>query len=297
MTGRRPDFVIIGAMKCATSTLHEQLARRSGLFLSRPKEPNFFSDDEQWARGLGWYEDLFARARPEQRCGESSTHYTKLPVHPRTVERMRPVLPEARLVYVMRDPLDRIVSQYIHEWTERTVDEPIDVAVRSLERFAAYSAYARQLEPFLEAWGPEAILPVAYERMLAAPHETLELVCRFIGDPTPDPPRWAEELGAQNVSSERLRRSPLRDRILQHPVGDAIKNALPRRVRQRVKTRWTLAERPRLSEAVRLQLEDRLDPDLERLGKWLGRPLSCRTWQEVAAEAPFSWADLPAGSP
>ena len=54
-----PDFVIIGAMKCATSTLHDQLARVRGVSMSEPKEPNFFSDELNWAKGLDWYSSLF----------------------------------------------------------------------------------------------------------------------------------------------------------------------------------------------------------------------------------------------
>jgi len=64
MSGRLPDFVIIGAMKCGTSTLHEQLAAQRSVYMSTPKEPNFFSDDEQWGRGIGWYTSLF-EAAPE----------------------------------------------------------------------------------------------------------------------------------------------------------------------------------------------------------------------------------------
>ena len=82
---RGPDLIIIGAMKCATSTLHDQLARQPGLFMSVPKEPNFFSDDAQYARGFAWYTSLFADARPGTIRGESSTHYTKLPTLPNTV--------------------------------------------------------------------------------------------------------------------------------------------------------------------------------------------------------------------
>ncbi len=103
--------MIIGAMKCGTSTLHSQLAARSGFLMSDPKEPNFFSDDERFARGVAEYAKLFESAGSEQLCGESSTHYTKLPTHPRTVERMAKLLPGARFVYVIRHPLDRIVSQ------------------------------------------------------------------------------------------------------------------------------------------------------------------------------------------
>jgi len=189
-------------MKCGTSTLHEQLARRSGLYLSEPKEPNFFSNDEHYALGVESYAELFARARAEQRCGESSTHYTKLPTYPHTVERMRQHVPDARLIYVMRHPVERLVSQYIHEWTEREVSGGIEDAVLSQAHYVAYSSYARQLEPFIEAYGRSAILPVAFERMLTAPDEEFERICRFIEDPTPEVPRWSREVAAQNVSSE-----------------------------------------------------------------------------------------------
>ena len=65
MTGPDPDFIIIGAMKCGTSTLAAQLACQDGVFLTTPKEPNFFSDDEIYARGHGWYRSLFAAAAPQ----------------------------------------------------------------------------------------------------------------------------------------------------------------------------------------------------------------------------------------
>jgi hypothetical protein len=107
---RRPDFIIIGAMKCATSTLHEQLARQPGVFMSIPKEPNFFSDDAQWSRGVDWYTGLFDDAPADALCGESSTHYTKLPTHPDTVDRMRRFLSAGtRFIYVMRHPVDRLL--------------------------------------------------------------------------------------------------------------------------------------------------------------------------------------------
>jgi hypothetical protein len=55
----RPDFIIMGAMKSATSTLHTQLAMQPGIFMSTPKEPNYFSDDAEFSRGEQWYADLF----------------------------------------------------------------------------------------------------------------------------------------------------------------------------------------------------------------------------------------------
>lgn len=93
-----PDFLIIGAMKSATSTLHEQLARQPGVFMSTPKEPNFFSDDPIYARGFEWYRGLFAGGAEALLRGESSTHYTKLPTHPHAVERIARHLPQVKLI-------------------------------------------------------------------------------------------------------------------------------------------------------------------------------------------------------
>lgn len=111
----KPDFIIIGAMKCATSSLHTQLAQQPGIFMTTPKEPNFFSDDGQFALGLSWYKNLFSDAQSGDICGESSTHYSKLPDYPQCIQRMSFYLPTVKLIYVMRHPIDRLVSHYIHQ--------------------------------------------------------------------------------------------------------------------------------------------------------------------------------------
>ncbi|MFI5316440.1 MAG: sulfotransferase family protein [Myxococcota bacterium] len=284
-----PDFAIIGAMKCGTSTLHEQLALRSGFFMSRPKEPNFFSDDSQFARGIAWYAGLFAGASERQLCGESSTHYTKLPTHPLAAGRMHAQLPKARLIYVMRDPVERAVSQYLHEWSTREVEGSLETAFERHERFVAYSCYARQLEPYVERWGAGSILPVFFERLIASPEEELARVCRFLGDPSDEPVRWRRDLEPQNVSSERLRASPLRDAVLRVPALRWLKDRLPQSVRDRAKRLWRYEGRPELSAELRRRIEARLDPDLARLGEWVGAPLSCRGWAAQVLERPLEW--------
>ena len=118
MPAPAPDFAIIGAMKSATSTLHVQLSAVSGVAMSSPKEPCFFSDDEIFARGEAWYDACFAHAGPGDLRGESSTHYTKLPTLPHACERLHRRRPDAKLLYVIRHPIDRLISHYVHGWTE-----------------------------------------------------------------------------------------------------------------------------------------------------------------------------------
>ena len=213
MTGPRfPDSVIIGAMKSATSTLHVQLAAQPGFFMSTPKEPNFLSDAEQWAKGLDWYRGLFAEAGDGDLCGESSTHYTKLPDLPDALPRLAQHLPDAKYIYVMRHPLDRLVSHYVHGWTERTIGGAIDEAAAQYAALIDYGRYAMQIAPYLERFGKDRVLPVFFDRLLAAPQAELERVCRFLG--YSGTPRWQQGV-RDNVSAKRLRVSPVRDAALE----------------------------------------------------------------------------------
>lgn len=278
-------------MKSATSTLHDQLARQPGVFMSTPKEPNFFSDDAVWMNKLAWYRALFDAAPAGAVCGESSTHYTKLPTHPHAAERLHAHLPGARLVYVMRHPVDRLVSHYVHEWTMRVIAEPINEAARTRPELIDYSRYAMQLRPWLDRFRLERVLPVFFERLTRSPQPEFQRVCRFVG--VPGEPKWDNEAKAKNVSSERQRRSPIRDRVLDIGVLKTLRRTLlPESVRNRIKSRWRMQARPELSPDALRWVTERLDPDLRDLGRMLGLELSCATYRDAVlapGEAP-EWA-------
>jgi len=285
---RLPDFVLIGSMKSATSTLHDQLAEQPGIFMSTPKEPCFFSDDAVYARGMDWYSGLFADAPAGALCGESSTHYTKLPTHPDSAARLAAHLPQAKLIYIMRHPIDRLISHYVHAWTEREVSGSIDDAVATHAPLIQYGQYAMQLETFFAHFDRAAILPVFFERLRVAGQEELERVAQFIG--YAQKPQWSDAEARKNVSSERLRTSPLRDALIDAPLIRTLRRRLvPQAVRDRIKRLWQMRERPVLSQASRQRLTREFDADLARLGKWLGTPLACDSFAETVRKRPLDW--------
>jgi hypothetical protein len=169
--------MIIGAMKAATSSLHDQLAALEGVYMSTPKELYFFSDDPVFARGLDWYSAHFEDAEADDLCGESTTHYTKLPTHPHTVERIRAAVPEARFIYVMRHPIDRLISQYTHMWLERETTADFSTAVDgAVPELVDYSRYAMQLRPYFETFGAERVRPVFMSQLRTDPDRVLRAV-------------------------------------------------------------------------------------------------------------------------
>jgi hypothetical protein len=258
-----PDFVILGAMKCGTTTLAAQLALQPGVFVTDPKEPCFFSDDDVWARGRAWYEGLFAAAPAGALKGEASTHYTKLPSHPRTLERMRATLgPEVRLIYMIRDPVARAVSHYIHGWSRNEISVGFEEAAVRHPELVEYGRYGMQIAPWIEAWGRERVLLTSLEAMQADRAGELARIGAFLGREVV----WQEDLGAQNVSAERARRLPLHGLLVDNPVAAGLRRALvPKAVRSRIRRARTMQERPELPAALRREMERRFLEDRETL--------------------------------
>ncbi len=284
---RRPDFVVIGAMKCGTSSLHEQLALQPGIFMSELKEPNFFSNDEEYRRGISTYSSHFQAAENNDLVGESSTHYTKLPTYPLTVQRLREYLPDARFIYVMRHPVDRLVSQYIHEWTVRVIDTDINTALTEHRELIDYSLYARQLKPYIDTFGTNKVLPVFFESLFGQPQKEIERICQFLG--YTGSPVW-QDREIKNASDKRIRSSAWRDAIVNNPVVEILRRSLiPKSLRTRILSIWSMSERPQLHPEQLHRLEGVFDQDLALLGEWLGIELTCKTYMQVITQNPSNW--------
>ncbi|NEP08669.1 MAG: sulfotransferase [Symploca sp. SIO2C1] len=284
-----PDFLIIGAMKCATTLLHDQLAPQSGIFMSELKEPNFFSNDEEYTKGMEWYLSHFKPASVDDLCGESSTHYTKLPTYPQTIERMQKHLPDVKLIYIMRHPIDRLISHYSHEWTMLVISEEINQAITKYPELIDYSRYSMQLKPYFEAFGQERVLPVFFERLVSHSQEELERVCRFLG--YQGTPEW-KDLSATNLSNERWRSGPLRTFLVQNPALKVIRqNLIPKSWRDQVRKSWSLKEKPEIEPQQIDYLKTIFDEDLAVLGSWLGTELSCDNFKATVKERSREWVE------
>jgi len=287
---RLPDFVIIGAMKSATSSLYDQLSRQPGIFMCTPKEPNFFSDDDQYSKGMAWYSSLFDEAEDGNLLGEASTHYTKLPTHPETVRRLKEHLPEARFIYVMRHPVNRLISHYIHEWSTGVYHCGIEEAIGKYPELVAYGRYAMQLEPYFNVFGRAAVLPVFFDHLLREPQAELERICRFIG--YQGKPVWINDLKPDNVSSERIRRFPGYQLLVESGPATWLRHHfIPQSLRDAVKRKLRMRERPVLSKESMDKLEKEFDRDLEVLGKLLGVNLDCKNFKQVTSIESLNWVE------
>jgi len=180
-----PNLIIIGGLKCGTTSLHHYLNLHPQIAMSRPKELNFFVAELNWPLGRDWYADHFDPKAPVR--GESSPHYTNRPSFGGVPERMRTVLgADVRLIYVVRDPIDRMLSHYLHNvgggYEERSLDDTLSDPESS---YVTRGRYFFQLEPYLEAFGAERIEIVGREELKFDRPATMRRAFDFLGvDPS-----------------------------------------------------------------------------------------------------------------
>jgi hypothetical protein len=240
--------------------------------MSRPKELNFFLGLRSWSKGFDWYRRHFRADAPVR--GESSPNYTLLPFSEGTAERMHEHIPEAKLIYMVRDPLERIVSHYIHARGLGQEERPFAVAAADFEdRYVARSRYWTQLEPFVLQFGSDAIRVETQEDLLAEREATIRRVYTFLGvDDAFTSPQF-ERLWERSAGKDRKYRLALRT---SRRLGGGIWARMPARIR------WTLervtyapvaggVERPEIPEQLRERLVELLAPEVAQLEDFTGR--------------------------
>jgi hypothetical protein len=272
-----PNLLVVGAMKSGTTSLHHYLSLHPEIFMSEDKEPTFFTVEKNWHRGVSWYSSLFPTDKPVR--GESSPDYTKYPAIDGVPARIHSVVPDARLIYLLRDPVERIVSHYIDAYSFGRVHKPINRELANFEdhHFVNCSRYCMQLEQYLEYFEADRILVITSEELRADRDATMRAVFEFLGvDPSFSSPAFAEVLYTAEEKrrnarlgyvfltiADKVRRSSLR-RYLSPKLMAPIRLLNARTARP--------IPRPELDPSLRRELVDYLRPDVERLRVFTDNP-------------------------
>lgn len=173
-----PNLFVIGAMKSATTSLHNYLDLHPEIFMTKDpwKEPGYFVKEINWGRGIDWYLSLFSTAGDEKYRGESTTDYTKAPNYAGVPERIHACCPDAKIIYIMRDPIERAISQYWWEVEYSAEGRKMSVAIINNDWIMNASNYAKQLRPYFEQFGKENVLALTMEELQTSPEVTLKKI-------------------------------------------------------------------------------------------------------------------------
>lgn len=149
-----PNLFIVGSMKCGTTSLHELLGRHPDIYMSEePKEPNYFDRPANVAGPIERYLEIFRAGQGKKYIGESSTNYTKHPLYQGVPQRIYEFNPNAKVIYIVREPLARAISHYWWqvEWSAegRGMLEVLSTSTEIVD----VCNYAMQIRPYIEQFG------------------------------------------------------------------------------------------------------------------------------------------------
>jgi hypothetical protein len=175
-----PNLIIIGGLKCGTTSIHHYLGLHPEIQMSKPKELNFFAQELNWDLGLDWYASRFD-SRFKVR-GESSPHYTNLPRFEGVPERIHEHCPDAKLIYMVRDPIKRILSHWVHATgAGYETRELVPTLSEPDSSYVQRSMYWMQLQPYLERFDRAQIEIITQEELQGEREETMRKAFRFAG--------------------------------------------------------------------------------------------------------------------
>ena len=266
----RPDFIVIGSMKSGTTSLYRWLATHPDIGMSRDKETDYFIAEKSFSRGPGWYSAQFAPGRKVY--GEASPNYTKADDFRGVPARIRAALPDVRLIYLVRDPVDRFVSQYRHSWTMGEISmSPSELpGTHEYRHILNTSRYARQVDAYLAEFEADRLLVVDFDDLVRERDAALAQVHRFVGvEPHP-----LAAGGAHNDNAEVSRVPAPLLRLAQSPFGRSLSKVVSRQARDRIRGMLAVQEArqpPPFPLAVLDRVRDELRDDVERFRVLSGR--------------------------
>ncbi|MBS1766225.1 MAG: sulfotransferase [Acidobacteria bacterium] len=178
----KPNFLLIGAAKSATTSLASLLEQHPDAAISRPKEPHFFSYDHYYRFGFESYVRLFAHAKDERAIGDASTSYSRIRHHPGVIARIQAHLKDPKILYMVRHPLERMESAYVeHLRTPGSTLRSINDAITRMPMIVDSSRYWEVFDAYRTAFGEDRMKVLWFEDYTANPVAVFQDVCRFLG--------------------------------------------------------------------------------------------------------------------
>lgn len=280
MKGRLPDFLIIGGMKCGTTSLYDYLSLHPDIHMTSPKELHFFSLRKFNPEGLATYKEHFESDKKV--AGSVPQNYTKRHVteFSGAPGRLYRYCPDIKLIYIVRDPLDRIYSHYNESQENVKGADSLLASVQDLDssHFVQTSRYYYQLSAFLEYFPPEQMLIVATEALHHNRLTTLNQIFEFLHVDKVEDEALFSFVSNQSANKRRI---TFLGRWMYGPRGAAVRRLIPNQIKNRLSKSAAFQsairaplKKEQLPPEVETAIKDYLRPDVEQLRAFSKNSLS-----------------------
>ncbi len=275
LTKAKVDFMIIGSQKSATTTLFDILKNHPKLCGCETKEPEFFSHTSNWPRKIDDYENLFNKEKG-QLAFEASTSYTAHPTYNKNVwEELWSYNPNLKFIYIVRDPIDRIISAHRFLYRQGYADKKnINLFLKTNSYHINLSKYYFQIKPYIDLFGASSVKVILFEDFSKSPESVVNDILDFL------------KVNRFESFTQATLKSNTKERKLILKTGFnsfirlylQVRKYLPERISNRL-TNYLLYRKIedkdlRINPLTLRQLKLELLPDIENFEKLIGRDLS-----------------------
>ncbi len=226
----QPTFLLIGAGKCGTSSLCHYLSQHPDVFISDPKEPGYFTQNN--ARGWQWYSSLFVKGKRCQAIGEATVNYSKSHLYPLAAERIAKALPKVQIIYLTRHPLRRIESEWKYKTLKGEEKRPFNTAILAEPDYIETSNYKKQLAIFRKYYADEHIKVLFLEDLQHDAQGVLQACFGFLGV---DCMQHNIDLKPRNIGSKAVSISRIVRLMRELPGFEVIRHYLPNHWRRNIR--------------------------------------------------------------
>lgn len=272
------DFMIIGAMKSGTTTLAQILSMHPEVCFCQEKEPHYFSKSSDWQKGLEEYKNLY-HPTSNQICGEASTTYTCYPEFNKDVwQVLYDFNPKLKFIYIMRDPVERIVSHYMHNYLRGYTSEPFEKVIFNKSTYINRTRYFLQIKPYIDLFGEEQVLLLTFKEFISNKKIILGKIANFLDI---DASKYCDfdDIHA-NKSVGSSKRNVKIEKLAKNSLIKTIKPLFPKSIIKMTNdilyglTKRKLDVKPNVSEAIEKAIYDLLILDVLEIEKLIGREIT-----------------------
>lgn len=272
------DFMILGTMKGGTTTLAKILSTHPDVCFCQVKEPHYFSKTPDWQKYIEDYKALY-NPSSNQICGEASVSYTTYPVYNKNIwQDIYSFNPNLKFIYIMRDPVDRILSHYVHNYLRGFTKESFEKNVLSKPTYINISRYFTQIKPYIELFGREQVLLITFEEFIGNKKVALHKVADFLAI---DASKFGDidDIHVNKGFGGFQKNLRVYDKLSQSQFLQSIKPFFPKIITKYADyiihevTKVKLDAKPHVSQEMKKIIYDLLILDIREIEKLMGREI------------------------
>jgi len=279
-----PNFFIIGALRCGTTSLYEYLKHSKDVYMSPVKEPNYFSrnnipDDYIFApiRSKAKYLALFSDVKDEIAIGEASPTYLQDEKAPCLIHE---IIPNSKIIMILRDPIDRAFSHYLHfvsiGFEKRAFRTAINENLSGIDNtngknYVGAGMYSEQVARYIKLFGKENVKILIFDEFSKNTRESILEILKFLKIPNP---KYENEITIYNKYSNTT--GPISAHIIRSTNIIKLARRLipePIRINFREKLLTKKIQKPSMKEADKQLLQKIYQIDTKKLSNYLNLEL------------------------